>query len=340
MENVINIDVVHYMFTSNIDFTMHRIKLPDVQRCIKQARVLKLINEQRVYYEKHGHYFLDGTIYLNEVEDSLYVVDGQHRLKCFQTMHSNNEEHLPKLSFFVTKVTSFYELKLNFAKVNSREPINTIYFEDMSNQIRDKVDIFYSLLTSNFKAYVKKTNKPRLPHINKAMVESALFHSDIFSKLNHKRSIWDYFTEYNNFLNDDIMHRIMPNYQKCASKGKLMIRLFGEAQIFFERMIDYFKEKEISEELHKSVKIIKHKRKQFSYAEKSRIWEARGCSGSDGVCFCCGKYLCFVDGIIGHIESLARGGTNDIANLAIICNECNMAMGTKNLYQYKAENFV
>jgi 5-methylcytosine-specific restriction endonuclease McrA len=37
----------------------------------------------------------------------------------------------------------------------------------------------------------------------------------------------------------------------------------------------------------------------------------------------------------GHIQSIKNGGSNNINNLEPICINCNLSMGSQNLYEYK-----
>lgn len=50
-----------------------------------------------------------------------------------------------------------------------------------------------------------------------------------------------------------------------------------------------------------------------------------------GVCFVCNQSIKYCDFHVGHIESVAHGGTNSIHNLEPICSGCNLSMGKENL---------
>ena len=63
----------------------------------------------------------------------------------------------------------------------------------------------------------------------------------------------------------------------------------------------------------------KNKRKQFSQAERVKIY-----NNSKGRCAICGKFIPYDSFTVDHIIPLAKGGTNEMSNLQVACNTCNL----------------
>lgn len=73
------------------------------------------------------------------------------------------------------------------------------------------------------------------------------------------------------------------------------------------------------------------KRKVFTKEERAQILKQ-----NYSICACCGKKLTAENMTIEHIIPLHKGGTNDIENLTVLCQECNQL---KNNDLYLAEGF-
>jgi 5-methylcytosine-specific restriction endonuclease McrA len=72
-----------------------------------------------------------------------------------------------------------------------------------------------------------------------------------------------------------------------------------------------------------------HKRVKFTQAHRYLVWNTHiGKSLAQGPCWCCGIDVNFQEYEIGHVHSLAEGGTNDVSNLVVLCRVCNRSMGT------------
>lgn len=65
--------------------------------------------------------------------------------------------------------------------------------------------------------------------------------------------------------------------------------------------------------------IHKNRRKQFSSMERIKIYNK-----NKGRCAICGKFIPYDSFTIDHIIPLAKGGTNEMDNLQVACNACNL----------------
>ena len=87
---------------------------------------------------------------------------------------------------------------------------------------------------------------------------------------------------------------------------------------------------------------IKPKRRAIPAYIRQLVWN-KNCGENNGVarCWCCD--VAKIDKAsgwdCGHVVSLVRGGSDDIANLRPICRGCNGAMGAKHMLEFQRHHF-
>jgi hypothetical protein len=78
---------------------------------------------------------------------------------------------------------------------------------------------------------------------------------------------------------------------------------------------------------------------------RKRLWQIKANDEGRGNCFCCGREVFvasedyFKRFQAGHIVSKYSGGSDDIANLEVLCAICNRDMGTEYLHDYKSRYY-
>lgn len=75
-------------------------------------------------------------------------------------------------------------------------------------------------------------------------------------------------------------------------------------------------------------------RPPISTALRLKVWRNFNQSSLDGKCFSCTSVIHFERWHCGHIKSHFDGGETTVENLRPICVQCNLKMGTMNLYEY------
>lgn len=82
-----------------------------------------------------------------------------------------------------------------------------------------------------------------------------------------------------------------------------------------------------------------YSRKSIPANVKMVLWK-RDCGISiEASCPLCGCRIDYNNCHVAHIIPLAKGGSNNITNLKITCQSCNLSMGTKNLNTFHTEYF-
>lgn len=77
----------------------------------------------------------------------------------------------------------------------------------------------------------------------------------------------------------------------------------------------------------------KPKRKKIPKKTKLLVWQKIN-NNDVGVCYCCGDGLHKKNMHIAHIVPHSKGGTIEVTNLVPTCMNCNLRMGTVNLYEF------
>lgn len=81
------------------------------------------------------------------------------------------------------------------------------------------------------------------------------------------------------------------------------------------------------------------KRPYISKTFKDAVWDKYiGDSIAKALCFCCEKTeIRMTSFVCGHVIAVCKGGELHIDNLRPICSECNLSMGTQNLFEFKVK---
>ncbi|MCL4362272.1 MAG: HNH endonuclease [Candidatus Parvarchaeota archaeon] len=78
-----------------------------------------------------------------------------------------------------------------------------------------------------------------------------------------------------------------------------------------------------------------NKRKKIPKRVRTKVWKTYNGNKMQGKCYVCGDPISFDNFDLGHVRSIAHGGTNNPRNLRPICRSCNGSMGTQNLEAFK-----
>lgn len=84
-----------------------------------------------------------------------------------------------------------------------------------------------------------------------------------------------------------------------------------------------------------------YKKRTIPKSLKKLVWDTWiGPSEGQALCKCCeNQEIRQIDFHCGHILAERHGGTNTVENLWPICSQCNLSMGTMNLYEFKNTYF-
>lgn len=74
---------------------------------------------------------------------------------------------------------------------------------------------------------------------------------------------------------------------------------------------------------------------------KRAVWDTHiGAEKGMAPCMCCERTMIQqIQFHCGHVIAEAEGGKTNVENLRPICAQCNLSMGKRNLYEFKAKYF-
>lgn len=82
-----------------------------------------------------------------------------------------------------------------------------------------------------------------------------------------------------------------------------------------------------------------NKRRPIDKNIRNVIWQKYNKNSLSGKCYVCKRPITHDYFEVGHNKAVSKGGKDNITNLRPICSNCNRAMGTMAIEQYKAKYF-
>lgn len=352
-------------FKSYKDFKGLNISKPSFQREIMPEQIGRMKEHiLKMYHQNNEPMF--GVIFLADLNDNLFIVDGQHRLTSIKEIYEEKKLDIP-FDCKIYKINTSNQLKEFFQIVNKNIAIPEFI---LSCQETDKTSLLREIqqLISERKGFsLTAKNRPQISLINfiNTLSESKLM--EIIKTKNDFCKVLEFMNNKNRELIKDQLyckkHKITQNmlnkwfeYQNyiCIESGFSWL----EGEIDFElkkhilgdnMIIDDFKEENKgnniidNQEKEESLDSLNQdsKRKKFNKSERQQIWDKYiGLNIGQVQCpYCHTNMLNQFNFEIGHVISLKNSGSNDIDNLRCICKLCNGSMGANNmdLNKYKVQ---
>ena len=97
--------------------------------------------------------------------------------------------------------------------------------------------------------------------------------------------------------------------------------------------INTFKIQDVSEMAVNNSK--SSKRRPIPRAVRFTVWNTYvGKSQGMGECCCCRAFVSQQDFECGHVLAASKGGSDDVANLRVLCHSCNSSMGSMHMDEF------
>lgn len=347
-ENDINIKLINpnnliKLINSNI------LIIPPFQRDLDYEKV-NFIKEKIINNTKKNWLLQQGRINLGIIEEKIYVLDGQHRIKAIELLINEQKEKKSDiydklLEIVLIKFTSIKSMKDYFIDINSNSNIEPIYTY-FNNEIIQSTILSLKLWLKttypiSFRRIASKKDTCHQYSINEFIT---LFLPDNVKQFYDKNnlnygeleSLLDRITLANLITKDKLndlqkknkrqFYMTDKDYDKCMESNFYLAYDQIKSIDWILNLIDDI---EISE-------IYKPKTKISSKMRKD-VWKKRNKTNLEGKCFCCDDNIDYDNFHCGHIIPEILGGSTKLINLEPICMSCNLSMGTKNLISYKSE---
>ncbi len=314
----------------------NKIHTPSIQRdlILEHVKTLRSHINIRSLENKEPIF---GALDFAELNNILYVVDGQHRLKALEEEFIQNNRKV-KIYAIVYKVNTLQEIKEIFIIRNKGIPIPEFLVTETSDVKIDLLKEIYNEVLSKPGFDLKKKIRP---HVNIDNFIDSLSKSDmlgiltslndfkiVLAKINEdcrqnsdnkkylskhgvSESMLKKFKEWGNYVGID---KNLPYFDKNFS--------LTSYEILLRKDIVILETNEIKEEKENS-------RRKFTQIERTEIWNSSfGLDRRRIKCpYCKDHEISITCYEIGHIISLKNGGGNESSNLLPICGHCNSSMG-------------
>ena len=325
------------------------INIPDIQRELDSKHVQELKENQMNRYREKGSFDF-GILDVCICDETLYLLNGQHRYKVIQDLVKENVDIYSSIPIYILlrSVENNNELNKLWSAVNNSKPITlckNIENQAFCSKLRKYLQV-------NYEKYLVTSARPSRPHLNLDLLQQKLIECKFFEKFSACTEI-DLIREIENLNRfyimttnetwktwnikqiDRLINRCNDKLNAGAHKS-FYIGIYNNYEWIDRIMYKLSHNNKYEDVMHycrtNRVKINKKRRRE--------VWEKRnGYSSTQGTCFVCKQGISIHDFECGHIESVFYGGGIELSNLEPICRECNKAMGTENLLDYKKKMY-
>ncbi len=334
-------EIVHY--GGNLIF---KIEVWNGQRIMEEERVKTIVEYQINYYNNNKkwnmfHWCFAGCL----LNDTIYIVDGQHRKEAYDRLKESEKKLLPKIPILVQKVDNEDEIIDSFQTINKCKPQDLV---DIKGIKIDKsfrtismqgVNIYKANHLSIFTE--KKAIKPKINATD--LINSISFYHPTDEK--QVNNILEQFSSYC-FKNVD-KKEIKESHLKLATTANCYIGLLtrsgtkGWDNLLKTFMYEFPKEVEIvvNEQSDVKIELKSNKRKKSKQSLRTIVWKHYFPEKKKGECFCC---QIDIDRYhdkwhASHVHPVSKGGIDNIKNLVVCCQSCNLSIGSKHMKEWLEE---
>jgi hypothetical protein len=285
----------------------NNIIIPKIQRECDIERVEEIKKYQKEFYSKNKCFNFIGCIYICELNNNWYLIDGQHRYSVMKDLYDTGNNF--DIFVNIISVTSMEEVYTFFKIINKSLPL--------PNWIKEGTDAGIDIkeyIKGKYPKIIKASQKPRKPHIN-----VDIFVEKLLIQLKG-RNIPDLinYIENENTTHLDKLNLLVDKYPdlnnvitKATEKNKFYLGIY-----WCESIPD-----------------------KISKSLQAKVWKRWMGNVNEGNCFCCKNIK--IDSFnfaCGHVIPKHYNGETIPDNLRPICTTCNSSMGIKNMNEYMKNN--
>lgn len=328
--------------------------IPTLQRNLNKDHINDMVEDQKKEFSKNNCFSMLQSITVAKLSenDTLYVLDGQHRIKAFEILGKEgypvNDVCLPVVIY---KVKDKAELSEYYNRINKNMPIHPL--ELCTDAWDGYGKLICQFFTNNYPHYFKQNPSSRrcyCPHISLDQLKNQLMCRKIDVKLQELGITADNFIKEITKFHDYTKSTLKANSQLCKEQANRIILCEKKAadkkcEVLYLGVWRQFQWLDII--LHKlfnpqiksyvSFSEFNHERKVIPAVIREKVWRkhAPNVNHFEGECYVCNKQLDYRNMECGHIVAHSLGGKEDLDNLMPICKTCNREMGIMNLNEYK-----
>ncbi len=330
-----------------------KIDIPKIQRIVNETKVSELvdiiINKQSILNENRILFGLLG--------DTYYLIDGQHRLLSIQYIINNIPTFIFRNHIWITikLCNTMEDIYETYKNVNKNSPLDDFHNNLIKLNSNEHIiyNDFLKYMTDNYKKYISpQDTEPRIPNINitkivKRMMESySQTGESLLQRLNIMNS--EQFINHIELINQKVRDTYIQQYNKINSKNRLnetdkkflkykeqiTLKSKNGKELYLGLHLDWY---ELFNNINSTLIFPEYQLFDKKLVSET-IWNLHSPNSNDAKCFCCDEVDINKNSyIMGHILARRYGGLITENNIKPVCFNCNLSMGTYNMYEYKAK---
>jgi hypothetical protein len=313
-------------FTSiTISELSKKLKTTDIQRVLNEEHYLSIYNNILSLFEQGLHILSVGVLILAELDQDLFILDGQHRFQAFMKLYKETKyDHTFVIN--IIKVSSEEEMRLLFNRINDTIPANSIpqgINKTLCNDILKYFTLHYKEFFKNNKGGgVQRPNIDFITFEQHINVLSKIYPNDLLQRLKDLNDQYK-LCNYTRFVESksDTATKINGLLIKVKDKGGLYFGMFRDLKNAFESL--YINRKTYIEP-----------RTCITPALRDMIWR-RYVGKEKGECCFCQTDINVNTCHMAHDLAHSLGGEETIENLFPCCANCNLKMHTTGYLDFK-----
>jgi hypothetical protein len=304
----------------------HVSALPPFQRAKNELHVQQIYQFMKQYVDSHHDIMCTGSISFAIYQSEWWLLDGQHRVRALQQL----AKEMPEIETIPLRTDLYYvdhseQMEQLYRIINETKKVD-MFRTSISLHVWPRVEEWFQ---TRFPTYWKDTQKPILLNVNREEIKKRMS-AEGWLERPMDTVIGALDTLHKHFSTIQAETWIEWGYTLDAKKTQLLKKDGFYFGIF--RKYEWISRLFTPHVAHFSCE---KKRQSIPKQVRNAVWNKRF-DNMMGQCFCCKKSISFQDGFhCGHIQSHHEGGTNDVSNLEVVCEDCNLDMSTMNMNTYK-----
>ena len=290
------------------------IQIPPFQRALNEDRVGKFVDILVNFFEEFGSVVSLGVITVGKLTgtNEHFLLDGQHRYFSYKKFADNFElEGLSdfKVPVMIREFDALEELKEFFCVINDHySPPDFV----RSVEAMDRAQVLRDHLRAKYPSFLSAKGRTRFP-----CVPLDSFVSFVLERLESVpcRELVERFEELNASVGEAM---------QLTGEADRRITLAAKGGLFY---------------VHTYCRATSKQRQQMPQCVRRDVWARRYSASTEGACVVCARKVYNHDFHVGHVVALARGGTDSIANLDVVCSACNYSMGVMNMNDFQQKYY-
>jgi hypothetical protein len=269
-------------------------------------KIIEYVSSDK-YSIKYPIPFLN-IIYCSTFNQSLYILDGQHRFYAYQKYYKETNRNF-NILINIKECETSYEVREYFQELNNHYILHKLILEEDDLEKAKEIKLYMKI---KYSKHLSNSESPRYPNINLDQFCNYLLQN---YKDKSSKTILHIMEELNDSKKEELKNENIQLYELANKKQGLYL-----GYIFMKNENG-------------------QKRKNIPKTVRYKLWKKYFPNSINGDCYVCKNDINIENFHAGHRISIKNGGNDNIDNLKIICSLCNLSMGIKNLEEFKERYF-